>query len=86
MSSQTVGYAPGHIPRRCNYCGVRLTRHGTNKPTAATVDHIIPRSRGGSNGSENRIPCCLLCNRKKGSLMPHEFRPLITQKEKPDGK
>lgn len=41
---------------RCGYCG----------RAATTVDHIMPRSRGGSNSWENLIACCLACNSTKG--------------------
>jgi len=39
----------------CGYCG--------NK--ADTVDHIMPRSRGGKHTWENVVSCCLTCNQKK---------------------
>lgn len=37
-----------------------------------TVDHIIPRSRGGSDEMYNLQPMCADCNRKKGNSMPHD--------------
>ncbi|WP_022873615.1 HNH endonuclease [Nesterenkonia alba] len=42
--------------RACAYCG---------KP-AATVDHVIPRSRGGDSSWENLVACCGPCNVRKG--------------------
>lgn len=35
--------------------------------SAATIDHIIPRTHGGGSTWENTVACCLKCNRKKGS-------------------
>jgi len=32
-----------------------------------TVDHIIPRARGGSNHTDNLMPLCEKCNSKKGT-------------------
>lgn len=37
-----------------------------------TVDHIVPRSRGGSNDLQNLQPLCYKCNQKKGSSLPGE--------------
>ena len=37
---------------KCGYCGER----------ASTVDHIIPRSRGGEDTWENTVACCIDCN------------------------
>lgn len=40
----------------CGYCG----------KTATTIDHILPRSRGGADSWENLVACCLRCNNLKG--------------------
>jgi 5-methylcytosine-specific restriction endonuclease McrA len=42
---------------KCAYCG----------KDATTVDHVIPRSKGGLTTWENTVASCLKCNRKKGS-------------------
>lgn len=44
----------------CACCGKKLT------PATMTVDHLIPRIRGGSNGPENLCALCYDCNQKKG--------------------
>ena len=31
----------------------------------ATVDHVIPQSKGGTNDIDNLVPCCFSCNAKK---------------------
>lgn len=41
----------------CQYCG----RRGS-----LTVDHVIPRSKGGGTSWENVVACCATCNRRKG--------------------
>jgi len=47
----------------CQYCGEIL-------PAAElTLDHVIPRSRGGASTWENLVACCHTCNRKKGNRM-----------------
>jgi 5-methylcytosine-specific restriction endonuclease McrA len=56
----------------CQYCGTVLAA------ADLTLDHVIPRSRGGSSTWENLVACCHSCNRRKGSRLPHEaeMRPL----------
>jgi len=49
--------------QRCAYCG-----HG-----ATTVDHVLPRSRGGADSWENLVACCLRCNNAKGDRTPGEM-------------
>ena len=43
----------------CYKCGKLLTRWD------ATLDHILPVSRGGTNTKENLITCCLMCNSRR---------------------
>jgi 5-methylcytosine-specific restriction endonuclease McrA len=50
----------------CQYCGEIPGR------TQLTVDHVIPRSRGGKHGWENLVTACKRCNQKKGSSTPDE--------------
>jgi 5-methylcytosine-specific restriction endonuclease McrA len=50
----------------CQYCGEIPGRHHL------TVDHVIPRSRGGGHGWDNLVTACTRCNQKKGSLTPDE--------------
>ena len=49
---------------RCQYCG----RAGV----ALTVDHILPRSRGGGTTWENCVTACLPCNQRKDNRTPKE--------------
>lgn len=39
-----------------------------------TIDHIVPRSRGGPSTFENCVACCRTCNSRKGSQTPREAR------------
>jgi 5-methylcytosine-specific restriction endonuclease McrA len=48
----------------CQYCG--------RQATGLTVDHVIPRSRGGQSVWENIVASCAPCNRKKGNKTPRE--------------
>ena len=47
----------------CQYCGAR---------TALTVDHVIPRSKGGDSSWDNIVASCAPCNRRKGSSSPRQ--------------
>jgi len=51
---------------RCQYCG----RSG--KSGDLNIDHMIPRSRGGSSDWENVVVACIPCNRRKGNHLPEE--------------
>jgi len=48
---------------KCGYCG---------SVKNLTIDHILPKSRGGKNTWENLITCCGSCNLKKGNKTPTE--------------
>lgn len=57
-----------HVTRRgvlrrdrftCAYCG----------KSANTIDHVIPRSKGGKNTWENLVAACLACNSRKADKM-----------------
>jgi len=57
---------------RCQYCGVRGTAF------EMTLDHIMPRSRGGRSEPENLCAACITCNQRKGDRTPDEARmPLL---------
>jgi len=62
----------------CQYCGRRMPR------SEVTIDHVIPRSRGGIDSWENLVLACVDCNVKKGNRTPAEARmPLIRKPVKP---
>jgi 5-methylcytosine-specific restriction endonuclease McrA len=50
----------------CQYCGHRLPS------TDLTIDHILPRSRGGYSNWQNCVLACLPCNLRKGNRLPSE--------------
>lgn len=49
--------------QRCAYCDGH----------ASTIDHVVPRSRGGADSWENLVACCLRCNNAKGDRTPQEM-------------
>lgn len=59
----------------CQYCGSH---------SELTVDHVIPKSRAGSDSWENLITACRKCNNKKGNRTPEEAKmPMRKKPEKP---
>jgi 5-methylcytosine-specific restriction endonuclease McrA len=59
VSRRGVLRRDGH---RCAYCAGH----------ASTVDHVLPRSRGGQDAWENLVACCVRCNNAKGNRTPEE--------------
>lgn len=53
---------------RCSICGCSLDKTTTLNDNSFTEDHVIPKSRGGTNATTNKRPCCRRCNLLKGNL------------------
>ncbi len=51
---------------RCQYCGMRVSYKNL------TVDHVVPKSRGGKTDWMNVVTSCMDCNIKKGDRTPEE--------------
>lgn len=52
---------------KCYWCNEDLD------PENYQADHVIPVSRGGSNGPENIVCACAWCNQSKSDRLPHEW-------------
>ncbi|NOZ06078.1 MAG: HNH endonuclease [Chloroflexi bacterium] len=50
----------------CQYCGVQASK------SSLTVDHVLPRWRGGKNTWDNVVTACVSCNQRKGGRTPVE--------------
>ncbi len=48
----------------CQYCGRARGR--------LTIDHVVPRCKGGSSSWDNIVTCCAPCNRRKGDRLPKQ--------------
>lgn len=55
------------VLRRDNYSCIYCGHEGR------TIDHILPRSRGGDSSWLNLAACCRKCNNKKGDRLVHEL-------------
>jgi len=51
----------------CQYCKQRFA---TSK---LTLDHVIPKSKGGGKSWENLVTSCMKCNQKKGDKLPADI-------------
>ena len=61
---------------KCQYCN--------KSDLPLTIDHIVPKSKGGDDSWENLVAACVRCNNKKGDRSPEEaLMPLIRRPNKP---
>jgi 5-methylcytosine-specific restriction endonuclease McrA len=72
ISRRALFARDGH---RCVYCG------STGR---LTLDHVVPRSRGGDSVWENVVTSCAPCNLRKGNRLPEELQmPLLVKPRVP---
>ena len=78
---------------RIPYRGIALSRHNIMKRDAyqclycgstknLTLDHMIPKSRGGDSSWTNLVTACMRCNTRKGDRTPEEAGLTLKQKPK----
>ena len=58
----------------CQYCG--------DKNSPLTIDHILPKGRGGQDSWENLVTACKSCNQIKGNKTPEEANMQLKRKPK----
>lgn len=68
LTRQNLFRRDGHT---CGYCSSKKD---------LTVDHILPKSRGGKNSWENLVTCCGACNRRKDDRTPEEANMILKHK------
>ena len=71
ISRKALFARDGH---KCVYCG------STGK---LTLDHVVPRSRGGDSVWENVVTSCAPCNLRKGDRTPEEVQMRLLVKPRP---
>jgi len=73
LTRRNLFHRDGH---RCQYCGASADQ--------LSVDHVVPRSRGGLDIWENVTTACLPCNVRKGNRTPREAAmPLLRPPHRP---
>ncbi len=74
LSRKNILRRDGH---QCQYCG--------RTDLTLTVDHIIPRAKGGADAWENLVAACVTCNNRKGDRTPSEAgMPLMRRPIRPN--
>ena len=63
----------------CQYCNRSLA------PKLLTLDHVVPRSRGGAGTWENLVASCYVCNNRKADRTPVEAGMPLIRKPAPIG-
>ncbi len=70
-----VKFSRANVYRRddyaCQYCGVRPGAE------ALTLDHVVPRARGGRTEWTNIVACCAACNARKADRTPEQARMVL---------
>lgn len=59
---------------RCQYCARHFPSH------LLSIDHVVPRSRGGVTSWENLVCACLACNIRKGGRTPQEAKMKLARR------
>lgn len=63
----------GRDGNRCQYCG----------SVAESIDHVVPRSKGGGHTWDNVVACCRRCNIRKGDRLPSDAGFVLRTKPAP---
>ncbi|MEO1008856.1 MAG: HNH endonuclease [Planctomycetota bacterium] len=75
LSRRTVFERDNH---QCQYCSRYF------RTSDLSVDHVLPRARGGGDSWENLVTACIRCNAAKGDRTPSEAgMPLIKKPRRP---
>ncbi len=69
LSRKNIIRRDGH---QCQYCG--------RGDVTLTVDHVIPKSKGGNDSWENLVAACVSCNNRKGDRTPSEAQVKLRRK------
>ncbi|MFZ9737336.1 MAG: HNH endonuclease [Prochlorotrichaceae cyanobacterium] len=63
LTRKNILHRDGHACQYCGYTGEDLT-----------LDHVVPRSRGGGDTWDNMVTACVRCNVRKGNRTPEEAK------------
>jgi len=64
---------------RCVYCGRLLDDDHIERELERTLDHLLPRSLGGSHGAHNLVTCCGHCNSARAALSLRQWYRVLRE-------
>lgn len=83
LPTRSLTYSKYHVIKRdhaqCQYCGAHPGKDGITRDDM-TIDHVIPKSRGGKTTWRNCVVACLDCNHAKADKTPAEAGMKLTRK------
>ncbi len=84
LGARAVVFSRRNLYRRdrhtCQYCGAQPG------PAELTIDHVLPKSRGGASDWTNCVLACVTCNARKANRTPAEARMTLRRApRKPTG-
>lgn len=59
---------------KCCYCGVHMSVECKSK-NSVTLEHVIPKSQGGTDNPDNLVAACNRCNTRRGTMSWKKFDP-----------
>ncbi|WP_394214279.1 HNH endonuclease [Brachybacterium vulturis] len=78
VGQRSVGFSYRAVHERdhwsCAYCGRSVSKTPVCEALLATVDHVLPSSRGGPTSWTNLVSACKECNNRKADRTPAEAR------------
>ena len=67
---------------RCFFCGTKIYAGKQQLKPRGTIEHLRPRSRGGTDALENLAAACRICNQEKGNRTLEEY--VMYLRKRPD--
>lgn len=67
---------------RCCWCGEKCNEH-KNHDLEATIEHVIPKDRGGSGHRRNLVMACRRCNTIRGNDINRSVKEILTETVEP---
>ncbi|MDZ7711748.1 MAG: HNH endonuclease [Rhodovibrio sp.] len=86
MTHQDTGVNPNTTSDgSCWYCGIAIYKRDSNGGhDQYTVDHLVPKSKGGTGKLDNLVAACRRCNAAKNNRTVEEYRETVKRKRLKD--